>query len=45
MLKNIAIVSGGDSGEYPVSVKGAEAVFNAIDTEKYIPYITIILKY
>ncbi len=39
MLKNIAIVSGGDSGEYPVSVKGAEAVFNAIDTEKYIPYI------
>jgi D-alanine-D-alanine ligase len=36
---NIAVVSGGDSSEFVVSVKSGVNVFNAIDTEKYNPWL------
>ena len=39
MLKNIAIVSGGNSGEYEISIRGAEVISKEIDRKKFIPYI------
>jgi D-alanine-D-alanine ligase len=41
-LKNIAIVAGGDSSEYVVSVKSAANVFSAIDTERFKPWLISI---
>lgn len=40
--KNIAIVAGGDSSEYVVSVKSAENVIKAIDNEKFVPWLVVI---
>jgi len=42
MKKNIAIVTGGDSSEYVVSVKSGANVFSAIDREKFTPWIILI---
>ncbi|SHJ25826.1 D-alanine-D-alanine ligase [Tangfeifania diversioriginum] len=36
---NIAVIAGGDSSEFVVSVKSGENVFNAIDTEKFTPWL------
>ncbi len=36
---NIAIVAGGDSSEFAVSVKSADNIYAAIDTEKFNPYL------
>ena len=36
---NIAVVSGGDSSEYIVSVKSGVNVYNAVDTEKFTPWL------
>lgn len=36
---NIAVISGGDSSEFIVSVKSGINVYKAIDTEKYIPWL------
>ncbi|HCE58562.1 MAG TPA: D-alanine--D-alanine ligase [Prolixibacteraceae bacterium] len=36
---NIAVVSGGDSSEYVVSVKSGVNVYNAVDTEKFTPWL------
>ncbi len=36
---NIAVVSGGDSSEFIVSVKSGTNVYYAIDTEKYNPWL------
>ncbi|MDR2909824.1 MAG: D-alanine--D-alanine ligase [Bacteroidales bacterium] len=36
---NIAVISGGDSSEYAVSVKSGKNVFNAIDNSKYTPWL------
>jgi D-alanine-D-alanine ligase len=36
---NIAVVSGGDSSEYVVSVKSGKNVFNAIDNSKFTPWL------
>ena len=36
---NIAVVSGGDSSEFVVSVKSGINVYKAIDTEKYNPWL------
>ena len=42
MKKNIAILSGGDSPEYIISVKSAEQVLNWINTEKYNPHLITV---
>ncbi len=42
MKRNIAIVAGGDSGEYEVSLKSAGVVARNLDKNLYIPYIIII---
>ena len=39
MKKNIAIVTGGDSSEYVVSVKSGANVYNAVDRQKFMPWI------
>ena len=36
---NIAVIAGGDSSEFVVSVKSGKNVFNAIDTSKYNPWL------
>jgi D-alanine-D-alanine ligase len=42
MLKNIAIVAGGDSSEYVVSVRSAANVYSAIDRLKFTPWLVSI---
>ncbi len=36
---NIAVIAGGDSSEFVVSVKSGANVYNAIDTSKYNPWL------
>ncbi len=36
---NIAVVSGGDSSEYVVSVKSGKNVFNAVDNSRFTPWL------
>ena len=42
MSKNIAIVCGGDSGEYDISIASAGVVAKYLDSEKYTGYLVII---
>lgn len=42
MKKNIAIVAGGDSSEYVISIKSAEQLASVLDKEKYAVYTVII---
>jgi D-alanine-D-alanine ligase len=37
--KNIAIIAGGDSGEYEISIKSGEQLLKQIDKTKYNPYL------
>ncbi|MDD4755237.1 MAG: D-alanine--D-alanine ligase [Prolixibacteraceae bacterium] len=39
---NIAIVAGGDSSEFEISVKSADNIFDAIDRDKFTPWLVII---
>lgn len=39
MKKKIAIIAGGDSGEYPISIKSASMVSKEIDRSKHIVYL------
>lgn len=41
-MKNIAIVCGGYSGEYEISISSARVVAKNLDTIKYKPYLIII---
>lgn len=43
-MKNIAIVCGGYSGEYEISIKSAGVVAKNIDKKKYNPYLIEITK-
>jgi len=42
MKKNIAIVFGGDSGEYEVSVRSGEVVNKHLDTDLFIGYLILL---
>ncbi len=42
MKKNIAIIMGGFSSEYDISIKSGEVVYQYLDNTKYIPYRIII---
>lgn len=42
MLSNIAIVTGGDSGEYEISLKSAEVVMEHIDRDMFRPWKVLI---
>lgn len=41
-MKKIAVIGGGNSGEYEVSLNSAEMVMQSIDRKKYEPYKLII---
>jgi D-alanine-D-alanine ligase len=41
-MKNIAIVAGGDSSEYKVSLKSADGIYGFIDKERYHLYIVML---
>ncbi len=43
-MKNIAIICGGYSGEYQISIESATTVEEKIDKTKYNPYVVIIDK-
>ena len=43
-MKNIAIVAGGDSSEYEVSLKSAEGLYGFIDKDRYNLYIVVLRK-
>ncbi|HEY9114001.1 MAG TPA: D-alanine--D-alanine ligase [Bacteroidales bacterium] len=43
-MKNIAIVCGGYSGEYEISIASANVVSKNLDTKKYKPYLIVIQK-
>ena len=40
--RTIAIVAGGDSGEYEVSLRSAAGIDSFLDKERYIVYTVII---
>lgn len=39
MKKNIAVIAGGDSSEYVVSIKSGANIYNSIDTHKFKPWL------
>ena len=39
MKRTIAIVAGGDTSEYEVSLRSAQGIYSFIDKEKYTLYI------
>ena len=45
MLKNIAIIMGGYSSEYQISLKSGSMVYDTLDRYKYTPYAIHILKH
>lgn len=42
MKKNIAIIAGGDSGEYEISINSAELVKKYLSDDNYISYVIVI---
>ncbi|WP_027138538.1 D-alanine--D-alanine ligase [Gaetbulibacter saemankumensis] len=44
MKKNIAIIMGGYSSEYQISLKSGNVVYDTLDTSKYVPYRIHIFK-
>jgi len=44
MKKNIAIIMGGYSSEYKISLKSGSVVYDTLDKTKYIPYSIHIFK-
>jgi D-alanine-D-alanine ligase len=42
MKKSIAIIAGGDSGEYEISIKSAEVVKSYLNEEKYNAFLIVI---
>ena len=43
-MKNVAIVCGGDSGEFEISVKSAGVVKRSLDPQKYNAYVMVVSK-
>ena len=43
-MKNVAIICGGDSGEFEISVKSAQVVKQSLNPEKYNSKIIVVSK-
>ena len=43
-MKNVAIVCGGDSGEFEISIKSAGVVKKSLDPQKYNAYVMVVSK-
>ncbi|MCS6818984.1 MAG: D-alanine--D-alanine ligase [Chitinophagales bacterium] len=44
MMKNIAVITGGNGAEREISLKSAKVVFQHLDASKYNPYLIVINK-
>jgi D-alanine-D-alanine ligase len=44
MKKNIALLAGGYSGEYVISIKTAETIENSLDSDLYNVYRIIVVR-
>lgn len=44
MKKNIAVIAGGFSGEYEISINSAKMIIDNIDKEAYNPYLIVITR-
>ena len=42
MKKNVAIVAGGTSSEYVISMRSAQTVLNCLDRELFEPYLIVV---
>ncbi|PKQ60378.1 D-alanine--D-alanine ligase A [Labilibaculum filiforme] len=42
MKRTIAVIAGGDSAEFEISLQTSNHIFSILDTEKYIPYLVIL---
>ena len=42
MKRTIAIVAGGDTSEFHVSLRSAQGIYSFIDKEKYTLYLSLI---
>ena len=42
MKRTIAIVAGGDTSEYEVSLRSAQGIYSFLDKDKYNPYIVVL---
>jgi len=42
MKKKIAVVAGGDSGEYEVSIRSSKNIVNSLDHDKFEPYLIVM---
>ena len=42
MKKNIAVIAGGNSSEYEVSIKSGNHIFEEVDGEKYNKYLFLL---
>jgi len=41
-MKNIAILTGGNSGEYDISLKTADNIYNVLDKDIFTPYLIMV---
>ncbi|MEI6577022.1 MAG: D-alanine--D-alanine ligase [Bacteroidota bacterium] len=41
-MKKVAVIAGGDGGEFEVSLKSAEMVYDQLDPKKYEPYLVLM---
>jgi D-alanine-D-alanine ligase len=41
-MKKVAVIAGGDGGEFEVSLNSAEMVFQQLDRKKYEPYLVVM---
>ncbi len=42
MKRTIAVIAGGDSAEFEISLQTANLIFSSLDLEKYIPYLVTL---
>ncbi|MDM8161703.1 D-alanine--D-alanine ligase [Labilibaculum sp. K2S] len=42
MKRTIAVIAGGDSAEFEISLQTSNHIFSSLDTEKYTPYLVIL---
>lgn len=38
-MYNVAVIAGGDSGEYEISLKTGDNIFNQLDRNRFVPYL------
>ncbi|MBR6492229.1 MAG: hypothetical protein IKT02_07890 [Bacteroidales bacterium] len=44
MKKNVALIAGGYSGEYEISIMSGQQIAKHIDNERFVTYLIIVTK-